>query len=70
MAGYGNFSVTLEDLKQQADEFGLEEKDKTKFPKEKWRKMQNAKLEKERFKRKERRLEQEVELTRFEAEET
>ena len=45
----GIFSVTLEDLKQQADEFGLEGKDKTKSLKEGWWKMQDVKLQKERF---------------------
>ena len=53
----GIFSVTLKDLKQQADEFGLERKDKKKFLKEEWRKMQDAKLEKKFFEREERRLE-------------
>ena len=60
------FSVTLEDLKQQADEFGLEGKD---FLKEKWRKIQDAKLEKERFERKEKRLEKEAEQKGLEPEE-
>ena len=48
----GIFSVTLEDSKQQANEFGLEGKDRTKFLKEEWQKIQDAKLEKERFERK------------------
>ena len=47
----GVFSVTLEDSKQKADEFGLEGKDRTKFLKEERRKIQDAKLEKERFER-------------------
>ena len=54
------FSVTLEDLKQQANEFDLEGKDRTKFLKEERRKTQDAKLEKERFERKEKRMEKEV----------
>ena len=53
----GIFSVMLKDLMQQADEFGMERKDRTKFLKEEWLKVQNAKLEKERFERKEKRLE-------------
>ena len=68
--GYWNFSVTLEDLKQQADEFGLEGKDRTKFLKEELRKIQDAKLEKERFESDKRRLEKEAEQKRFEAEAT
>ena len=51
----------LADLKQQADEFGLEGKDRTKFLKAEWRKIKDAKLEKERF-------EKEAEQNRFEAE--
>ena len=43
------FSVTLEELKQQAHEFGLEGEDRTKFLREDWRKIHDAKLEKERF---------------------
>ena len=53
----GIFSVTLEDLKQLAVEFGLEGKDRTKFLKEEWRKIQDAKLEKERVGEEKRRLE-------------
>ena len=53
----GIFSVTLEDLKQQTDEFGLEGKNRKKFLKEEWRKIQDANLEKERFEMEERRLE-------------
>ena len=50
MHGYCDFfSVTLEDLKLQADEFGLEGKDSMKFLKEEWWKIQDAKLGKERF---------------------
>ena len=68
----GIFSVTLEDLKQQADEFGLEGKDRTKFLKEEWPKVQDAKLEKERFEREaeQKRLEREKEMEerRFERE--
>ena len=45
----GIFSLTLEDSKQQADEFGLEGKNKTKSLREKWRRIRNAKLEKEFF---------------------
>ena len=45
----GIFFVMLEDLKQQADEFGTEGKDRTKFLKEEWRKIQDAKLEKKGF---------------------
>ena len=70
----GIFSVTLEDSKQQADEFGLEGKDRTKFLKE-WWKMEDAKLEKECFKMEaeqkhlesaeEKQLEREMEEKRF-----
>ena len=56
----GIFSVTLEDWKQQVDELGLEGKNRTKFLKEEWRKIQDAKLEKKRFEREERRLEKEA----------
>ena len=56
------FFVALKDLKQQADEFGLEGKDRTKFLKREWRKKQDAKLEKERFKRKEKRPQKEREI--------
>ena len=45
----GFFVVTLKDLKQEADEFDLEGKDRTKFLKKEWRRIQDAKLEKERF---------------------
>ena len=45
----GIFSVTLEDLKQQADEFGLEGKDRTKFLNKKLRKIKDAKLAMENF---------------------
>ena len=65
----GIFSVTLEYLKQQASEFGLEGKDRTKFLKEEWRKIQDAKLKKERFEREERRLEKEAEQKRLKAKE-
>ena len=67
----GIFSVTLEDLKQQADEFGLQRKDRTKFLKEEWRKILDAKLEKERFEREaeERRSEKEAEQLRLKKEE-
>ena len=67
----GIFSVTLEDLKQQTDEFGLKGKDRTKFLKEEWRKIQDAKVEKERFEKEaeERRLEKETEQKRLEMEE-
>ena len=47
----GIFSVKLKHLKQQADEFSLEGKDRTKFLKEEWWKLLDAKLEKERFER-------------------
>ena len=57
----GIFSVTLEDLKQQVDEFGLEGKDKTKFLKEEWKKIQDAKLATQKT-----RFEREVENDRFE----
>ena len=46
------FSVTLEDLKQQANEFDLEGKDRTKFLKKEWWKTQDAKLEKKRLEKK------------------
>ena len=52
----GIFSNTLEDLKHQADKFGLEGKDRIKFLNEKWQKMQDAKLEKECFEREEKQL--------------
>ena len=65
----GIFFVTLEDLKQQANKFELRAKDRTKFPKE-WRKIQDAKLEKESFEMKEnqKRLESEAEQKRLELE--
>ena len=66
----GSFSVTLENLKQQADEFGLEGKDRTKFLKQEWRKIQDAKLEKEHFEREERLLEKQAAQIRFEVEAT
>ena len=47
----GSFFVTLEDLKQLANEFGLEGKDRTKFLKEEWRKIQDTKLKKKRLER-------------------
>ena len=40
----GIISVTLENLKKQAYEFGLERKDRTKFLTEEWTKLQDAKL--------------------------
>ena len=51
-------SVIMEDLKQQADDFGLEGKEKTKFLREEWQKIQDAKLAIEiaRFEVKEKRL--------------
>ena len=64
----GIFSVTLEDFKQQADEFGVEAKGRTKFLKEEWRKLQDANLEKERFDMKEKRLEREMEEKQLESE--
>ena len=63
----GIFFVALEDLKQQADEFGLKGKDRIKFLKEEWQKIQDAKLEKERFEREERRFEIEAEQKRIES---
>ena len=45
----GIFSVALEYLKQLANEFGLEGKDRTKFLNEECRKIKDAKLEKEGF---------------------
>ena len=44
-------SVTLQDLKKQADEFGLKGRDRTKFLKGEWQKIQDAKLKKKCFKR-------------------
>ena len=61
----GIFSVTLEDLKQQADQFGLEGKERTKFLKEEWRKIQDVKLEKKRFERDKKRLEKEADQKRL-----
>ena len=55
------FSVTLEDLKQNVHEFGLEGKDRTKFLKKDGKKMQETKLAKEKA-----RFEREVERERLE----
>ena len=51
--------------------FGLQRKDRTKFLKEEWRKILDAKLEKERFEREaeERRSEKEAEQLRLKKEE-
>ena len=57
----GIFPVTLEDLKQQADELGLEVSKKKNDVK-----IQDAKLEKERFESRERRLEKKAEQKRTE----
>ena len=48
------FVVSLEDLNQLATGFGLEGRDRAKFSNEEWQWIQDAKLEKEHFKRKER----------------
>ena len=58
--GYWFFSVTLEDLKRQADKFGLKRKDRTKYKKEEWQKIQDAKKEKKRFEKEEKRFEKEA----------
>ena len=49
----GILSVPLEELKKQADEFGLERKDRTKFLKKESKKIQHAKsaMKKARFER-------------------
>ena len=49
--------IRLEDLKQQADEFGQEEKEKTMFLEEEWQKIQDAKLEKSNLKKKQSKIE-------------
>ena len=40
----GIMSFTLEELKRQANEMGLEGKEKTKFLREEWRRLQDAAL--------------------------
>ena len=66
----GIFSATLENLKQRANVFELEGKNRLKFLKKKWRRIQDVKLEKERFEREaeQKRLESTAEEKRLEKE--
>ena len=49
-------SLTFEELKKQAQDIGLEGKERTKFLTEGWRKIQDAAAEKERIAAEERKL--------------
>ena len=66
----GIFFVTSEDLKQWADDFGLERKERTKFSREEWRRNEDAKLEKNHFEMEaeQKQLKSEAKQKRFESE--